>query len=146
MRKTIPILILAAVAALASCRGPRETRVEGGSKAVFDISAAILESRPDTTVMLGRVYRDEIVRYEAWIRNVGDKPLIIMDVSTSCGCTSVEYERKPIPPGERGRLSFTFDSRGMWGPQLKLIEVRTSFDSRRYNIFVHADVAERRGE
>ncbi len=33
------------------------------------------------------------------ISNVGKLPLVINDVITSCGCTTVEYSKKPIQPG-----------------------------------------------
>ena len=37
------------------------------------------------------------------LKNIGDKLLIIQDVSTSCGCTSVNYPKEPIQPhGEIG--------------------------------------------
>lgn len=37
------------------------------------------------------------------LKNIGDKPLIIQDVTTSCGCTSVNYSKEPIQPhGEIG--------------------------------------------
>ncbi len=32
------------------------------------------------------------------LKNIGDKLLIIQDVSTSCGCTSVNYPKAPIQP------------------------------------------------
>lgn len=34
------------------------------------------------------------------ISNVGKLPLVINDVITSCGCTKVDYTKKPILPGE----------------------------------------------
>ncbi len=34
------------------------------------------------------------------ISNVGKLPLIINDVITSCGCTKVDYTKKPVLPGE----------------------------------------------
>ncbi len=40
--------------------------------------------------------------------NVSDKPLLIYNVVTSCGCTSVEWTRKPIAPGQDGAIKATF--------------------------------------
>jgi hypothetical protein len=34
------------------------------------------------------------------IKNTGNYPLIISQVSTSCGCTAAEWEKKPIEPGK----------------------------------------------
>lgn len=40
--------------------------------------------------------------------NVGDKALLIYNVVTSCGCTSVEWTKKPIAPGQTGTIKATF--------------------------------------
>ncbi len=82
----------------------------------------------------------EVVQYESVIRNAGTEPLVITTVRAACGCTAVEYEKQPIAPGATGGLSFRFDSRGMWGMQLKLIEVVTSAGSEPYKITVRAEV------
>ncbi len=41
-------------------------------------------------------------------KNVGDKALLIYNVVSSCGCTNVEWTRKPIAPGESGTIKATF--------------------------------------
>ena len=48
-------------------------------------------------------------------RNMGPQPLVIHDVSTSCGCTTAEYPSGSLKPGERGAVSTTFQSRGYSG-------------------------------
>jgi hypothetical protein len=48
-------------------------------------------------------------------RNVGSQPLVVQDVSTSCGCTTAEYPSGPLEPGERGAVRTTFNSRGYSG-------------------------------
>lgn len=37
------------------------------------------------------------------IRNTGNKPLVITNIITSCGCMKYEYDKEPAPPG--GELS-----------------------------------------
>lgn len=34
------------------------------------------------------------------VKNTGVNPLIIYDIETSCGCTGVNWNRKPVKPGE----------------------------------------------
>lgn len=41
-------------------------------------------------------------------KNVSDKALLIYNVVSSCGCTSVEWTRKPIAPGQTGTIKATF--------------------------------------
>ena len=48
------------------------------------------------------------------LRNTGDRPLVIHDVSTSCGCLTVDYPEEPARPGEELtlRAHYRADSRG----------------------------------
>lgn len=38
--------------------------------------------------------------YTVNIRNTGSKPLVILDVVTSCGCIKSEFDKKPANPGD----------------------------------------------
>lgn len=40
--------------------------------------------------------------------NTGMHPLVIVDVSTSCGCTSVEYSKEPIAPGRDVKIKVAY--------------------------------------
>jgi hypothetical protein len=59
-------------------------------------------------------------------RNMGSRPLIIHDVSTSCGCTTAEYPSAPLKPGERGVVRTTFRSRGYSGDVLLTLLVKSN--------------------
>ena len=43
--------------------------------------------------------------------NRGDKPLVILDVVTSCGCTVPRFSKRPILPGEKTEITVTYDPR-----------------------------------
>lgn len=42
------------------------------------------------------------------VTNVGEKPLVIYNVVSSCGCTDVEWTRQPLKPGEKGSIKATY--------------------------------------
>lgn len=42
------------------------------------------------------------------LKNLGDKPLFIEGVSTSCGCTTVDYPKEPAHPGKDLALTVTY--------------------------------------
>lgn len=42
------------------------------------------------------------------LKNIGDKPLAIEGVSTSCGCTTVDYPQEPAQPGKELVLTVTY--------------------------------------
>lgn len=41
--------------------------------------------------------------------NRGQRPVVILDVVTTCGCTVPEFSRKPVLPGDSTRIRVTFD-------------------------------------
>ena len=58
------------------------------------------------------------------VTNTGDKPLIIQDVSASCGCTTPEKPEKPIPPGKSDKITVTFKAKpDQLNEQLKNVTV-----------------------
>jgi hypothetical protein len=132
---------LVALATLAGCGGgSKPLRATGG--AVFEISPEIIAPGADTLVSLGKMRSGEVVRYDAGIRNTGSEPLVIRNVSTSCGCTTLEYEKQPIAPGAEGRISIRFDSGGMSGMQRKLVEITTSAGPRPFKVMLEAEVTD----
>lgn len=44
------------------------------------------------------------------LKNTGTKPMVIYNVTTSCGCTDVEWTREPIRPGNSGKISVTYSN------------------------------------
>ena len=42
--------------------------------------------------------------------NTGDKPLVISNVTTSCGCTEATWTKTPIPAGGKGQVTAVFDA------------------------------------
>jgi hypothetical protein len=44
--------------------------------------------------------------------NKGDKPLLINNVKASCGCTTPEWTKEPVAPGQRGYIRATYDPAG----------------------------------
>lgn len=44
------------------------------------------------------------------LTNVGQSLLVIQDVTTSCGCTKVEYRKEPVRPGESLELKVIYEA------------------------------------
>ncbi|EKC53520.1 secreted protein containing DUF1573, partial [human gut metagenome] len=42
-------------------------------------------------------------------KNDSDRPLVILDVVTTCGCTVPEFSKQPILPGAETRITVTYD-------------------------------------
>lgn len=44
------------------------------------------------------------------LENKGEKAVVIYNVSTTCGCTDVEWTREPIRPGGKGKIDVTYSN------------------------------------
>ncbi len=53
-----------------------------------------------------------VVTHEFVFTNVGKAPLIIHQANASCGCTVPEYTLEPIQPGEKGKITVTYNGKG----------------------------------
>ena len=47
--------------------------------------------------------------------NVGDQPLIIETIKSSCGCTVPKKPEAPIMPGEKGEIKVSYDTKRVGG-------------------------------
>ena len=44
------------------------------------------------------------------ITNTSDKPAVIYNVISSCGCTDVQWTKEPLMPGKKGKISVTYSN------------------------------------
>ena len=42
------------------------------------------------------------------MKNIGNKPVVIYNVTTTCGCTDVTWSREPVQPGKTATISATY--------------------------------------
>lgn len=47
--------------------------------------------------------------------NIGDEPLIITKVKSSCGCTIPKKPEQPIMPGKKGKIEVSYDTKRTGG-------------------------------
>ena len=57
-----------------------------------------------TEIDFGTFDKSEIKQTTIEVKNTGDSPLVIVDVSTTCGCTAATYDKRPAKPGESLRV------------------------------------------
>ena len=99
------------------------TASDVGNRAA-DLPAIAFE---DTLIPLGIITEGTQAGAIFAFKNTGTAPLILSDVSTSCGCTLAEqWPRAPIAPGEKAEIAVRFDSRNRVGANRKEIFVVTN--------------------
>jgi hypothetical protein len=126
-------IILSAVIVLLSC-----TSNNGGQDAQLNDSTVharntkmMADSANFTTMewldkgndSLPKIKEGEVLEVNFKFKNTGKKPLVITNVSASCGCTVPETPKKAFAPGEEGEIRAKFDSHGKMGLQEKAIFV-----------------------
>ena len=75
--------------------------------------------------------------------NNTSKPVVILEVTTGCGCTTSSYSRKPILRGERGEITVVFNPMNMPGRFSKSASVLTSASSKPYVLSLKGNVIPR---
>lgn len=77
-----------------------------------------------TELEFGKVLDGHLVEHTFEFVNTGKAPLILSAVEPSCGCTVPRsWPKKPVLPGERGKIEVTFDSKNRVGTINKTITV-----------------------
>ncbi len=74
----------------------------------------------------GTIQEGKIATYDFIFRNKGKSPLILQSVEPSCGCTTPDYTREPVPPGGKGKITVSYNSQGRPNAFTKTITVRTN--------------------
>ena len=119
-------IIITAGIGLIACTGNDKKAADQRDKFIKDSIAAekndktLKDSVDFTTIQwldstyhdMGKVKEGKVVEVSFRFKNTGDKPLIITNVSASCGCTIPEKPEEPFAPGQEGIIKAKFDSKG----------------------------------
>ncbi|MBP7808978.1 MAG: DUF1573 domain-containing protein [Bacteroidia bacterium] len=66
---------------------------------------------------LGKVKKGDIVSADYEFKNEGDQPLIITNFEVECSCTTVDFPKQPIAPGQSSKLTVKFDTKSAYDRQ-----------------------------
>ncbi len=130
--KTLVLLPVICLFFLTSC-GPKSNEEKGLDTDIVNIPTdgsgnsklPVIEFEK-TVHVFPDITEGEKVTYNYKFKNTGSADLIISSAKGSCGCTVADPPAKPIPPGEEGFISVTFDSHGREGYQKKEVTVVTN--------------------
>lgn len=94
----------------------------------------------DSIHNFGEINEGDKARHTYIVENIGDKPLFIANVATSCGCTAPEFSKDPIAPGTTAEVTLEFNSKGKPGPQKKSALIISNATNAPYSIGFEAQV------
>ena len=81
---------------------------------------------PDHSFNFGTISQGDKVKHAFVFKNVGDEPLKVTKVRSSCGCTAVLASADTLAPGESGEIQANFDSTRFRGSVSKTIYLYTN--------------------
>lgn len=99
-----------------------------------EAQATAVEKRPKIVFAENGVYdfgemtEGDTVEHTFAFTNTGEFPLIINNITASCGCTTPEWPREPVLPGQKSSVTVRFNSRGKVGEQNKTITIFANTD------------------
>jgi len=64
-------------------------------------------------------------------KNIGDQPIIIKKIQSSCGCTVPKKPEKPIMPGEDGEIKVSYDTKRVGGFSKSITILSNAKNSRK---------------
>ena len=90
---------------------------------------------------MGKITQGQVVEIVWRLKNTGNKPLVIADVSPGCGCTLAEKPEEPIAPGQEGRIKAKYDSNNQSiGMQQKGVTVQANTKTTNYYLSFAVEV------
>lgn len=104
MKRFFP-LIFSALMFACSCGSKQSEKTETVSSDT--VSAIKFE---DKNFSFGTITKGQIVEHTYVFTNVGAIDLVIEEVDPSCGCTTPEWTKEPVKPGEKGKIRVKFDT------------------------------------
>ncbi len=100
MRKVLFVLVVMGFATAGYSQGATPAKQE--ENAVFAWS--------ETAHDFGKVKQGSPVTTEFKFKNTGKVALIITHVQASCGCTTPDWTKTPVPPGQEGFVKATYNA------------------------------------
>lgn len=107
-------------------RGSSITPVNAQSTQVADPSTLGAFEFPETEYDFGTINEGQVVEHVFNFTNNGEAPLVISNITASCGCTSPDWTKTPIKPGEDGYVKVMFNSTSKSGAQAPTVTIQAN--------------------
>jgi hypothetical protein len=88
----------------------------------------------------GVIQRGPVAMHTFEFTNVGTEPIIVMNVTPSCGCTNVEWSKNPVLPGQKGFIQLGLKTEEQHGVFHKEVYIQsnaiTPHGEKRYTLYI----------
>ncbi|GIV34412.1 MAG: hypothetical protein KatS3mg031_1947 [Chitinophagales bacterium] len=115
---------------------------------VIGICGLFAQDNPNAPVMtfefetydFGEIKEGDEATVDFVFTNTGMEKLIITDVRASCGCTTPYWSKEPVLPGEKGKITASYNTNGRPGPFNKAITINSNAKEESKRIFIKGTV------
>ncbi|MGB5943330.1 MAG: DUF1573 domain-containing protein [Leeuwenhoekiella sp.] len=90
----------------------KEENVEVAAKRDENATVYPVMEFEETEYDFGTIQKGDNVEHVFKFTNTGKAPLVIVNATSTCGCTVPEYSREPVQPGETGELLVKYNGSG----------------------------------
>jgi len=95
----------------------------------------------------GVLQRGPVAMYVFEFTNTGNRPLNIINVTPSCGCTNVDWPKTPIMPGQKGKIQLglkTEEQHGVFNKEVYIQSdaVNNPHGDKRYTIYIKGNAVD----
>lgn len=88
----------------------------------------------DTKKSFGFVKKGEVVKVVFVFSNTGNEDLEIRDAKAECSCTTVDFPRYKVKPGQMDTITVHFDTKSVYDRQDRIVEVISNASKAPQNI------------
>ncbi|MDF2158897.1 DUF1573 domain-containing protein [Algoriphagus sp. CAU 1675] len=107
-------------------KGSSITPVNAQSTQAADPSTLGSFEFPEMEYEFGTINEGQIVEHTFNFTNNGEAPLVISNITASCGCTSPDWTKTPVKPGEEGFVKVVFNSTAKSGAQAPTVTIQAN--------------------
>ena len=101
-----------------------------------DVAVASFEAQ---NFDFGKIKQGTPVTHEFKFTNTGKVPMIITNVQASCGCTTPDWSKEPIPAGGKGFIKATYNAASV-GAFNKAVTVTANIPNGSVQLFIKGEV------
>lgn len=83
-------------------------------------------SFPAMEYNFGTIPEGQVVEHVFNFTNNGQSPLVISNITASCGCTSPDWTKTPVNPGDKGFVKVVFNSAAKSGAQSPTVTIQAN--------------------
>lgn len=116
-------------------QGPQEPV----GKVVVITDSLLLHGGADT-LRFGTLGSGEQARLPLNLKNCTSQPMVVLGEELTCGCIDLTYENRPVTVSEHLPIQVDFDSRGLYGWQLKLLYLHLHGAKAPLKIYIEAEL------